>query len=298
VPPASEFSLELDRLTAGSYSPLRCLTEADWHQQWHAGSVSSHPPLVVALLGGALADRLDWVFHAGYQGMMRYAFPYCPQSGWASYLVAEDKTGEFPGAELTMSAEGRILVGFKSWVAASEHVDHLLVKARQGDAEIVVLLASDDTGVRLKSREKPGFLSDLSQGFAAFEDVPVASEQVFPLAQLHENFSYAEALHVLVALNAFMISQVLKTGEDADILQAACRTLQAAGDLVAANVVGDDFFFAIVDLDLATTETAQLFERHVEQRDPELFERWQQGRGVVNMFSRGLKKRAAWLRDA
>jgi hypothetical protein len=276
---------------------LCCPTEVDWHEQWRIGEISSHPPLVVALIGGALADRLDWVFHAGYQGMMRYAFPCCPQSGWASYLVAEDKTGEFPGAVLTMSAGNGILAGFKSWVAASEHVDHLLVKARRGDEELIVLLAADDAGVKLRSREQPGFLPDLSQGFAAFEDVPVTSDQVFPLAQLHENFSYAEALHVLVALNAFMISQVLKTDEDVDILQAACGTLHDAGDLVAANVVGDDFFFSIVDLDLATTETAHLFESHVAQGDPELFERWQQGRGVVNMFSRGLKKRAKWLRD-
>jgi len=293
----TEFTAELGRLGSGGYPPIGCTTETEWHDLWEAEAISNHEPLVVALIGGALADRLDWVFHAGYQGMMRYAFPFCPKPGWASYLVAEDKTGEYPGAVVTQADGINTLSGYKSWVAASDHVDHLIVRAKRGDEEVVVLAGANDAGVELSSREKPGFLADLSQGFAAFKDVVIKDDRVFSNEQLHENFAYSEPFHVLTALNAFIASQTLGAGGDADILNAVTDSLRLAGNLVGESVAGDDFFLGVADLDTATTELAQLFEPFIERRDSELFQRWQQSRGVVNMFSRGLQKRAKWLRE-
>ena len=287
----------LSRLTSDVYGSERASSEAEWHSLWQTADVSHHDPLVIALLGGALADRLDWVFHAGYQGMMRYAFPFCPGSGWASYLVAEDKTGEFPGTVVTKTAGHTQLSGCKSWVAGVEHVDHLIVRVSGTDDEVFLVVPAHGPGVVLSSREKPGFLSDLSQGFATFEDVVINDDQLFARAQLHQNFAYAEAFHVLVALNAFMVSHTLRVGGDADILLAATQSLSNAGDLIESGAVDDDFFLGTADLDVATTHTAELFEMLIEHHDVELFQRWQRSRGVVNMFSRGLQKRAKWMRD-
>ena len=293
----TKFVDALSALTSGKYVAGSASSESAWHGLWQTADVSHHEPLVIALLGGALADRLDWVFHAGYQGMMRYAFPFCPGPGWASFLVAEDKTGEFPGTAVKEIAGYTHLSGCKSWVAGVEHVDHLIVRVSGADDEVYLVVPAHHSGVVLSSREKPGFLSDLSQGFAKFEDVVINDDQIFARAHLHQNFAYAEAFHVLVALNAFMVSHTVRVGGDADILLTATQSLSNAGDLIDTGAVDDDFFLATADLDVATTRTAELFEMFIEGHDVELFQRWQGGRGVVNMFSRGLQKRAKWMRD-
>ena len=293
----TEFETELARLKSGDHQPIESSTESKWNENWMSNDVSAHEPLVIALLGGAMADRLAWVFHAGYQGMMRYAFPFCPQQGWASYLVAEDKTGEYPGTVLTKSDDQNKLSGYKSWVAASDHVDHLVVQVTGSEENTLLLIDRNEAGVSLSSRESPGFLADLSQGFAAFESVSVAAERVFSSADQPPNFAQSEPHHVLTALNAFMTSQALKLGGDPDFLNKAISSLHLAGKLVEDNTVDDDFFLGIADLDAATTETARSFEQFLEDNDTSLHLRWQRDRGLVKMFSRGLQKRASWIRD-
>lgn len=294
---SSDFKTAVSRLESGNLAPVTAATEVEWYDLWLTEDVSGHQHLTTALVGGALADRLAWVFHAGYQGMMRYAFPFCPKTDWASYLVAEDKTGEYPGTVLKRSASGMILSGCKSWVAASEHVRHLVVRATGPQEDMIIMVERDEPGVSLSSRDKAGFLGDMSQGFAAFEDVAIDDDRVFTSRHLPANFDQSEPHHVLTALNSFMVSQTLKLGGNAAIVSAAMQALQQAGDLLDRNAVGDDFFLGIADLDESTTETARLFETFIESRDTGLSERWSKDRGVVNMFSRGLQKRAKWLRE-
>jgi hypothetical protein len=293
----TDFNSELVRLESGSLQPVPSSTESEWDKNWIAHDVSAHGSLAIALAGGALADRLAWVFHAGYQGMMRYAFPFCPVDGWASYLVAEDKTGEYPGTVVTESGEHKRLSGYKSWVAASDHVDHLVVQVKGAEENTLLLIDRNEQGVTLSSRASPGFLADLSQGFAAFDEVSVTEDRIFRDSDLPQNFAQSEPHHVLTALNAFMISHVLKLGGDPGILETAIRSLNLSAGLLEDNTVSDRFFLGIADLDAATSETARSFERFIEDKNSDLFKRWQKDRGLVNMFSRGLQKRASWLRD-
>tara|TARA_B100000959_G_C14950429_1_gene611663 strand:+ start:633 stop:1520 length:888 start_codon:yes stop_codon:yes gene_type:complete len=289
-----DFHKELERLLSGDLVPGQAPTERDWNNLWKASNVSDHEPLGMSLVGGALADRLAWVFHAGYQGMIRYAFPHCPREGWASYLVAEDKTGRKPGTALTKTGARVSLSGFKSWVAASEHVDHLVVRVKNYDEDIVVLVERDEPGVKLSSREEAGFLAELSQGYALFEDVSVDSTVI--VADLPANFAQSEPHHVLTSLNAFMISNTIRLAGGPEVVGAAGRALQLAGDLLQSS--GDNFVLGIADLDAATTENARLFEALVMSRDKEMYQRWQRDHGLINMFSRGLqKKRAAKLHE-
>jgi len=294
----TDFNLAVSQLGSGKHVPEPCVSEDKWYGLWNTKNISDYDHLTVALVGGALADRLSWVFHAGYQGMMRYAFPFCPKSGWASYLVAEDKTGEYPGTVLEPSASDVVLSGYKSWVAASMHVQHLVIRVKGSEEDLFILVDRDESGVSLSSRDKPGFLGDMSQGFAAFENVIIDADRIFTSKHLPVNFEHSESYHLLTALNAFMVSHTLNLGGDSSIVSSATQAVQQAGDLLERNAVDDDFFLGVADLDVATTETARFFETFIESRDSELYRRWKKDRGLVNMFSRGLQKRANWLRNS
>jgi len=280
---------QLDRVKSGKLTPLESPAEAHWYANWSSAGCGDHEPLAMALMGGAIADRLAWVFHAGYQGMMRYAFPFCPQDGWASYLVADDRSGEYPDATVKRSGSALMLSGYKSWVAASRHVRYLVVRVHGPDEDMIVLVESDDEGVQLSHRDRPGFLSELSQGFAAFEDVPVTDTRVLRLADLPENFSRSEPLHVLTALNAFMLSHTLALGGNEHIESAATASLRNSIDLASHIAVADDFLPRVAKLDAQTSETAALFESFVESRNKEFVARFRKDRGLVKMFSKGLQ---------
>jgi hypothetical protein len=294
----SNFENLITEIQAGSHPPVISETESDWRQLWESCSLNQHGHLETSLLGGARADRLAWVFHAGYQGMMGYAFPFCSRQGWSSYLVAEDKSGEYPGTELTR-ADGRcILTGYKSWVAGADHVDNLVVTAqdeRTSDS-VMVLTNRAATGVSLSSRDAPGFLGELSQGFAAFEEVQIPDDCIFSNDDLPADFSQAEPHHVLTALNAFMLNQAVRLGGDKSVLDATLASLMLAEKLQDDAITGDDFVIGLADLDGATGATAKQFSDLIEMKDPLLHQRWRKDRGLVNMFSRGLQKRAEWMR--
>lgn len=292
-----EYFSALEHLGKGSSASQSAVSEEDWHHLWISQGLCHKEPLTTSLTGGALADRLAWVFHAGYQGMMRYAFPFLPENGWASYLVAEDKSGEYPGTVLMKSADQLVLSGNKNWVAGSKYVSQLIVRVSRADDEVLVVVNRNDKGTILSHRDKPGFLCELSQGFASFKDVVIPKERIFTLNDLPDNFAQSEPHHVLTALNAFMLSHINQLGGNDDLAKAINITLRLAGELVSNNVVGDEFFLGIADMDAATTESAHLFESFIQGKDSDLHNRWQRDRGLVKLFSRGLQKRAKWLRD-
>jgi len=293
-----DFKDLINELQTGVYKPIPADTESDWRNVWDSHALDTQNPLAVSLVAGALADRLAWVFHAGYQGMMRYAFPFCPGNGWSSYLVAEDKSGEYPGTALTTVEDRTVLSGYKSWVAAADHVDHLVVTAigPRHSENVMVLTGRSADGVSLSSRDKPGFLGDLSQGFAAFENVELEDASIFTNEDLPADFSQSEPHHVLTALNAFMLSQTVRLGGGQSIIDSSTGSLMRSETLMNETADNDEFSLGLADLDLATSETAGLFAEMIELRDPALFRLWRKDRGLVNMFSRGLQKRADWLR--
>ena len=130
-----------------------------------------------------------------------------------------------------------------------------------------------------------------------FEEVNLRENQVFSGEILPHNFAQSEPLNVLAALNAFMASHVLMHSGDQDILKYALSALRLAGSLVEEDAVDDTFFLGVADLDIATSETALRFEAFIEAANPEVFAVWKRDRGLVNMFSKSLQKKAKWLRE-
>jgi alkylation response protein AidB-like acyl-CoA dehydrogenase len=196
----------IEGILQGETAPADGSTEAAWLATWRDRGLSDLDPEVMAALGGALADRLSWVFLAGYQATIYRCFPTLPRSaGWTSFVNTEDASGDLPGTSLEGDGDTRRLNGWKGWVAASDHVERLLVSAKQEHVPFAVL-ARETPGVRIESREAPGYLPDLSQGRAEFVDVTIPDGQLIGDERTFPTFRVAEGAYVRVALHAFILA--------------------------------------------------------------------------------------------
>ena len=282
----------IEQLCSGAFDCATSSTESDWYALWANERLGELDHLGMAIVGGAMADRLPWVFLSGYQGMMRHAFPFCPLDGWASYLVSEDRSGELPGATLTRENGRPVLSGHKTWVAASDHIDHLIVKVSAPSGEAMVVVGRDAPGVSLSTRPRSGFLGDMSQGAAAFESVSVDEEHIFSNDDLPSHFSPSEPHHVLAAMNAFMASHTLRLGGESGIVDRTRDSLVNAFELMSEDLDRTSVILGLAELDRATDDIATEFEALIQVKDLELHARWETDRRLVNMFSGGLRKRA------
>ena len=114
------------------------------------------------------------------------AFPALPEQGWAAFAATEDVNDPdaHPGTTLEETRDGCVLNGYKSWVGHSRLVDHMVITVNDpgGDkyqARGMVLPAAR-AGVTLSHRDRPKFLAAMSQGFAKFNDTPIALDEIFP----------------------------------------------------------------------------------------------------------------------
>ena len=209
----------LEKFMQGEYAAQSCETEKDYYALWHDRGIDAFDPADSAIAGALLADRLPWVFTAGYQATLRNAFPSLPKAGWAAFAATEDLDDPqaHPGTTLSEDRHGYILNGFKSWVAYSQLVDHLIVTVNdaQGDKRRArgLIIERGRSGVVLTHRDRPAFLRAMSQGFAKFENTPVARAEVFDFEPIRR-FGRTEAKLVMLACTAFMIA---RTSESRDL---------------------------------------------------------------------------------
>lgn len=217
----------MESFLRGETKPLAAGDEAAWYQLWNEKGLGELSPRASALQGGLLADRLPWVFVAAYQAVIRSVFPEVPLQGWAAFAATEDKRDPdaHPGTRLCETGSVIKLNGYKSWVAQSRHVDHLVVTARGEDGEQhCVYLERSQPGVTLTHREAPGFLGAMSQGLAQFEEVEIRRECIYPGSRI-ASFVHSEPPFVMLASAAFLLGQL----RDADAgLRDALATLTLA----------------------------------------------------------------------
>ena len=211
--------------------------ELDYHQLWQTAVIPALDDLLVAaLLGGRIADRLAWVFIAGYQSACRATFPETAGSGWVAFAVSEDNASVDPLPPVTLEAgdQGPVLRGSKTWIAAANSVEQLVVKSDRGAASRYWLVERAAPGLSLESRDAPGFLQELSQGRAHFAEVPISALQ--PLdAQRVNRFRWFEALYIYAAFCGLVQSHsaandLLSVTRDClDGIERALEALQADG---------------------------------------------------------------------
>jgi hypothetical protein len=87
----------------GVKASVNSATEESYRELWLSGVAQQNDLGLMAVQGGLLADRLAWVFVAGYQAALRRTFPDQAYSGWAASAVSEDRRGDPPLQEWIIS---------------------------------------------------------------------------------------------------------------------------------------------------------------------------------------------------
>lgn len=270
-------------ILAGSIAPEPSPTEADYHAAWLDRKVGEEDEFMTAALGGALADRLAWVFVAGYQSSMRRSFPALPrENGWCAFVNTEDRTGTYPGTSLTGEPGNRRLSGWKGWVAAADHIDRLLVSASHNQLPFM-LLRRDQPGVRIVSGGPPkAYLSELVQGRAQFDNVAISEAQIIGDERTFPVFRATESAYVRAALAAFMFSHARRLGAPPALTGGALDALFACKAILQLPLPSDAASVAMLGSAGHVIALASEFESLIAQKDPALHQLWMKDRRLVH----------------
>jgi len=229
-------------------------------------------PEDIALMGGRIADRLAFVFIAGYQAAVRRAFEV-QGDRWSALAVSEDRSGNLPG--LALSPDG-LIHGYKTWVAASNHLDEVIVSVGELPEGTLYRVLLPSEKVTIEAKTGVGFLAEMSQGIACFEGVSPDSLEDLPSLELKQ-FARREPLYIYLAL---------------------CGNLQARGHHNAAELIQE--LLAVAGGDLTQDASKQRFA-DVDSRIQELFDsrdapafegNFEADKGVISLYSPVIQKRA------
>lgn len=191
------------------------MNEQDYYALWQQ-TVTATDPFTMAQQGGKVAVEPASIFIAGYQAAIRATFPELGDQRWYSFAVSEDRSESSTRPGVTFDA-GRI-TGFKTWIAAVNCVDALVVKVGSGNDAYYGVVASDDEAVHLTAKPKPGFLAAMSQGQAEF-----TGAQITPLQDASgvKRFRHNEPFYIYIAFLACVSAQVQGLSEQAEAALAA-----------------------------------------------------------------------------
>jgi hypothetical protein len=286
------FHTTVAQILDGSTKPIDAPDEAAYLEEWTKSAAPLPTPLAQAIAGGAIADRLAWVFVAGYQAALRRVFPELPVDGFAAYVASEDRKGELPGVAVLEHKDGFSLAGNKTWVASSDHVQHLVISAGEREETCFYLIHREAEGVSMLTYDRASYLGDMSQGRVTFEGAFAPPERAIAEPVRSRSFSNAEPLHVLTAAAAFMLSHTRSHGGPISLQGRALATIAATSTLAEAELTEPQVTLGLVGVSAALQTTATEFEAFLWEADEALLERWSADRRLINMFTAGLERRA------
>ena len=215
-----------------------------------------------AVQGGLLADRMAWVFVAGYQCALRHTFVELPADGIAAFAVSEDRKNDppLPGVKTLHHTGGVRVSGYKTWVACSASLSHLVIKADRGEAARYYSIERAAEGLNL---------TDKHGGFVAVP-TPLDASQVV-------HFGLRETLYIYMAFCAW----AGKFAAQAEHCERLIQRLAALVVNVPADVEGlaelKDVDHAVQALRAEVPETAA--------------SAWATDQRLIRMYSAGLQTR-------
>lgn len=228
-----------------------------------------------AVQGGLLADRMAWVFVAGYQCALRHTFAELPADGIAAFAVSEDRKNDppLPGVKSLLHNGSVQVSGYKTWVACSASLSHLVIKADRGEAANYYSIERVTEGLSLTDKHG-GFLAEMSQGIAHLDNVAVPT----PLdASQVGHFGLRETLYIYMAFCAW-------AGKFVAQAERCERLIQRLATLVAnvpANLEG------LAELKEVDHAVQALIAEVPESATPA----WGEDQRLISMYSPGLQRR-------
>ena len=214
------------------------------------------------------------------------------ERGWSAFVNSEDRSGLHPGTSLTGGPGSWRLSGSKTWIAASDHVDRLVVSAQQNEIPLAVI-RRNQPGVLIESGEPETYLSELVQGHAMFDNVVVGDQHLFGDEHIFMVFRFAEPAGVRVALNAFMLSHTIRLGGPPRLIGGAVAGLFNTAAILRLQPTSRPAALGLLGIDDNTQWLASEFEAFVRTRDEPLYGLWMKDRRLVNGSSTGITTRAA-----
>ncbi len=263
-----------------------CATEAEYLDMWqkHVASQTKGDLLAMAVAGGLLADRMAWVFVGGYQSAIRRTFMRETFSGWGAFAVSEDRKGQppLPGVTLNPSAQGDLVSGYKTWVACSDSVEHVVIKSGSGADAGYFNIHRLSPGLTVSSKHavaKPGsFLAEMSQGIAHLQDVAV--DQRLDNSEV-VRFGIRETLYIYCAFCAHA-GQFYPSQVNPEVCAGLILRLSELLDDLPTDQVGLNELKAV---DMAVQDL--LGQISIDAVDTN----WFKDRQLIAMYSPGIQKR-------
>ena len=264
----------------GVEASVKSATEDSYRELWLSGVAQQNDPGLMAVQGGLLADRLAWVFVAGYQAALRRTFPDQAYRGWAAFAVSEDRRGDppLPGVDYQRLENGFAISGHKTWVAAVNSVEHLIIKAGAGERALYFNLARSTQGLEFSSRPA-SFLGEMSQGSAHLSEVNLGIDAAID-ARAVAQFGQREALYIYLAFLAYAGRIWLRDRAQDDCLILIQRLDHALAEshLPLAEVKA---------LDIAV----QSILSAIAPKAGAANERWAKDQRLISMYSPGIQQR-------
>ena len=222
---------------------------ADWLASWRCLAAQHEAPVTLALRGGFAADRLGWAFAAGYQAAMRAAFP---GGGMIEAFCATEVSGQRP-RDLTTAfvrtASGLVLNGAKSWSTFGSACDHLLVVARDPEAEAsagrpvlrIIRVPATAPGVTFTAQPPLPFITEVPHTAVTFTDATLPASALLEgdgYDRYLKPFRTVEDIHVTLAMLAHALRETRRVsgaGDDAALLAELGACMVAAASLASAS---------------------------------------------------------------
>lgn len=267
-----------ESLVEGGLRRVEAANEAAYRDAWIEHALPLEPDLLaMAMSGGMIADRMAWVFVAGYQAACRHVFPSAALQSWVSYAATEDRDGDppLPGVRLAGTPSAGTLSGNKAWIAAARSVGQLVVRVGTGPEATYFVVDRDRRGLTIDPKPRD-FLANLSQGRARFEETPVTGTDLIDGTRIGL-LEFVEPLYVYSAFCGFVLSGTTEP----DLLAACHDCLDAVEPALASIRAGE---VGHTNPDEANTLAEDLLVRLAGNRAGAAG-RWETDQKIISMYA-------------
>jgi len=251
-------------------------TEAQFHDFWCAHLADEKDLVLKALKGGMSSDRFAWIFLSGYQSAIKRTFPELAADRWSSFAVSEDRRGELPGLGWRKSEKGFLLKGYKTWVAAVDQMQTIIVKAGRGDEAIYLAVDREHPNLVLTTKEQ-GFLPEMSEGIACFEEAELSSSSLLSDAKV-KAFGKCEILFIYLAFCGLAVAR----SKDNSVIEEGWRVAKK----ISITLRDNEEFSGLKEIDTKV----QALRVKMGENAPKV-RNWNSDQKLIAMYSKGIQSR-------